>query len=260
MQITRSLKFGAAFKLMLAAGVVSTLAACGGSDSVAVAQPTTLTISGTAVTGLAIAGGTVSVTCVSGTGTATTAANGTYSVAVTGVGAKGPCVISVSKAAVGTAPAINLRSVVQIAGGVGTANVNPLTELLVQNIINRSPTSAANLITPAQLVADVGFVGVVSNNTLLDASVAQVTTSVQAAADAAGVVVDPTLLTNFLTKPIVVGDAADLTLDALKAATVVADTGVFAQAVIDEVKAKADATEVVVVGTGVTGGSSSGGL
>jgi hypothetical protein len=267
MQITRSLKFGAAFKLMLAAGIVSSLAACGGSDTPV--QSTTLTVAGTALTGAAIDGGDVSVVCVNGTGTAlkNVTSAGAYSVVVTGTPATGPCVVTVTRAAVPAVPAtantaaipakpaVSLRSVASIANGVGTANVNQLTELLVVNIINRS-TDAAKLTSPAAIVQDAAFKAIV-NDTISDnglkASVRAVSTAVTAGAVSAGVPVDAdfqALLDNFLTAPIAVNKGADLGLD-----TIVATTAIVTSAAADVVTS-GKANLVTVTASGVQSGGS----
>jgi hypothetical protein len=88
----------------------------------------TLTLTGVVARGAAIAGGAVSVTCQTGTGTATTGTNGSYTISITN-GAL-PCVAKV----VGTDGAV-LYSVAQGTGSTATANITPLTELVVAQAV-----------------------------------------------------------------------------------------------------------------------------
>ncbi|MBC7608026.1 MAG: hypothetical protein H7228_00375, partial [Polaromonas sp.] len=136
-------------------GVVG-LSACGGggTSSPAVA---TATVSGTAATGAAIAGGSVSMSCVSGaSGIATTAADGSYSLSVSGI--TFPCVARVSY---GTSD--KLHSYVSAAG---TANITPVTELLVANLTGGTAADAfdkfdatkAKALTTAQVTAAIAAV------------------------------------------------------------------------------------------------------
>jgi hypothetical protein len=113
--------------------------ACGGSDDATappqpVIPPASLTLSGTAATGAAIAGGTVTAKCSAGaTTTATTNTDGTYSLAVTS-GAL-PCVLKVSSSD-GTT---SLYSVANGSGSSATANITPLTQLVVARLTGADP-------------------------------------------------------------------------------------------------------------------------
>lgn len=123
--------------LILASAVAAALAACGGgSSSTSTNTSSSLTLSGTAATGLAIANSSVSVKCQGGSGTATTKADGTYTVTV--AGATLPCALEV------TANGETLRSVVSGTGTAATANITPLTELLVAALLQQHPDALAD--------------------------------------------------------------------------------------------------------------------
>jgi hypothetical protein len=125
----------------LAALTAAVLAACGGGDS-APAPAATSTVSGTAATGAAIAGGTVTLKCVSGTtSAATTGTDGSFSIDVTSVTL--PCVAKVEYKNAGGATA-QLYSLISAAG---TANITPLTDLLVAKLANSSAAGAFDSFT-----------------------------------------------------------------------------------------------------------------
>ena len=129
--------------LAVPAAVAALLAACGGgSDTPPPATPTpapppppiTLAVKGTAATGAAMANAAIKVSCATGSATATAGANGTFSVSITN-GAL-PCVLT----ATSSDGATELHSV---AAGTGhadtTANVTPLSELLVARLAGTDP-------------------------------------------------------------------------------------------------------------------------
>ncbi|GAC1604137.1 MAG: hypothetical protein NVS3B2_09360 [Ramlibacter sp.] len=101
------------------------LVACGGGGS---GPGAALAITGTAATGLAIAGGTISLKCVSGAGSATTAADGTFSVAVSNV--TFPCLARVDYKNAKGQP----KSLQTIVTGPGTANITPVSDLIVAKL------------------------------------------------------------------------------------------------------------------------------
>lgn len=110
--------------------LLATLTACGGgggSDTsttpVPDTTPTALDLTGTAAVGRALAGATVNAKCATGTGTATAGADGSFSLRITG--GVLPCVL---QAVSGTT---TLHSVAQGTGRSATANISPLTELVV---------------------------------------------------------------------------------------------------------------------------------
>lgn len=115
------------------------LAACGGGGSDATVTPPTassVTIAGTAAKGVALAGAAVSVKCAAGTGTATTGSDGKYTVTITS--ANLPCALKV----VGT-DGTTFHSVLAGTGTSGsfTANLSPLTELLVARAAGATPAT-----------------------------------------------------------------------------------------------------------------------
>ena len=140
---------------LLAALVTGLLGGCGGGASSSPVLSAS-TVSGTAATGAAIAGGSVSMSCVSGvTGIATTAADGGYSLSASGF--TFPCVVRVTY---GTE---KLHSFISAAG---TANITPVTELLVANLTGGSALDAfdkfdgtkAKALTAAQVTAAIAAV------------------------------------------------------------------------------------------------------
>jgi hypothetical protein len=116
-------------------------------------------VSGTAVKGTALGGAAVSVKCAVGSGTATTTSGGIYAITITG-GAL-PCVVRVS-ASDGT----NYHSVVPGTGNTGTftANVSPLTEMIVAHAARADPAQFFNAfgstsaVTAASVTAATAYV------------------------------------------------------------------------------------------------------
>ena len=117
------------------------LVACGGSgDGDApkppVTTPTSLTLSGTAATGAALAGGTVTARCAAGaTTTAPTGTDGHYTLAVDS-GAL-PCALQVTS----SDGATTLYSVAAGSGDAATANITPLTQLVVASLAGADPSA-----------------------------------------------------------------------------------------------------------------------
>jgi hypothetical protein len=117
------------------------LLACGGDGGGSppappVTPPAALSIVGTAATGAAIAGGTVTAKCAAGAATtATTAADGSYSVSVSS-GAL-PCALQVTTADGAT----SLYSVATGSGTSATANITPLTQLVVASLGGADPAA-----------------------------------------------------------------------------------------------------------------------
>ncbi|AXW61201.1 hypothetical protein CJO94_03805 [Ralstonia solanacearum] len=115
------------------------LSACGGGGDSTPQQssgPQSQTISGVAATGAALPGATINVTCSSGSGSATTGSDGGYSVPVSG--ASLPCVLTATS---GDGKTV-LHSLIAGAGSMSsgaTANVTPLTELLLAQLAGQDP-------------------------------------------------------------------------------------------------------------------------
>jgi hypothetical protein len=146
----------------VALSVSALLAACGGNDDEVAVVPASpsLQLTGVAATGLALADSAVDVKCAAGTGTATTSEAGAYEVNIAN-GAL-PCVVKVTGEADG-AP-VTLHSVAEAGTTSGsntaaTANVTPLTEMVVAQLAGGLPSSffdgfsAESAVTGEQLAA-----------------------------------------------------------------------------------------------------------
>jgi hypothetical protein len=237
----RSIQLAPTAKLMLATVLVSSLAACGGSDYTPPGK--TLAITGTAAIGKALGAATVTATCASGTGTATSAANGTYSVTVAAgtVDAAGPCVLST------TSGATTLRS---FAIGSGVANITPMTDMLFGYVLTQTGNAAT--VAPATLVNNNAFRSVLSTPTVLNASVNQVIATIRSIAGN-----DVNIPGDFLGGSLVAasggaaGNAQDQLLDILLARNVVSSTGAPGATVTAAIKSNAGKNMV----TGATGGN-----
>lgn len=148
----------ATMKTLATAAALVALAGCGGggSDSTpggtAVVGP--LTLSGVVAARTAATGQSVDIQCASGTGTATSNADGSYTVTVTD--GQLPCVLR----AKGTADG-DLYSVATGSGRTATANLTPLTHLVVASMAGGTPATFYNnfgadmgaLVTPARVEA-----------------------------------------------------------------------------------------------------------
>jgi hypothetical protein len=114
-----------------------TLIACGGGSRTSVGSEggaSSLTLGGVAATGAAISGGSVDVKCKTGVGSATTNADGSYTVTITdGVG---PCLLR----AIDPITKITLFSFVEKDST--SANINPITQLVVANVLSDDPSTA----------------------------------------------------------------------------------------------------------------------
>ena len=144
---------------LLAAVVVGLLSGCGGDGS-ATATPTA-TVSGTAATGAAIAAGTVTLKCVSGTTVAAiTGSDGSFSIDIGNV--RLPCLGRLEYRD-NTGASRKLHTFV---GAAGTANITPVTELLVASLLAQTAASAfdtfdalrSQAVTAAQVTAAVAAV------------------------------------------------------------------------------------------------------
>ncbi len=141
---TESLYRVRSLSALVAATVV---AACGGgSDTPPPPPPTaTLSLQGTAATGAAISGAAVTAKCNGGTGTATTATNGTYAISLTA--GTLPCTLKV------TAAGGDLHSVVAGSGATASANITPITQLIVANLAGRDPATYFSAFAAADITA-----------------------------------------------------------------------------------------------------------
>ncbi|WP_213297308.1 hypothetical protein [Paraburkholderia sacchari] len=128
------------------------LSACGGGgdSSTGPATAKTPTVSGVVAVGAALGGAAVNVTCSAGSGSATTNADGSYSVGISGEAL--PCVLTATSSDGKTV----LHSVVPGAGantGNATANVTPLTELLIAQLSGEDPAKFVAAFTPTTAVS-----------------------------------------------------------------------------------------------------------
>jgi hypothetical protein len=153
----------------VAVSVAALVAACGGGGDGAAAT-SGVQLSGVAATGLALANSPVDVKCASGTGTATTNESGGYTVTVTD-GAL-PCIVKVTGTVNGAE--VTLHSLAQGSGTTATANVTPLTEMIL---------ARATGTLPADLFSNFG-----SGSAVASTAVTQATSDILAAlSTAAGV-------------------------------------------------------------------------
>ena len=123
------------------------LSACGGGgDSAPIAAAPTATVSGVAATGAAIVAGQVTLNCLSGkTGIATTGNDGSFAVNLTGVTL--PCIGRVDyKDILGAAQ--KLQTFISAAG---TANINPVTDLLVASLTGGKAADAFDKFDPTKV-------------------------------------------------------------------------------------------------------------
>lgn len=220
--------------LSIALAAAGLLSACGGgSDDSAAPAPApapapaspSVTITGVAATGAAMANAAVSVSCASGSGSATAAASGAYTVTV----AEGalPCVLTA------TSGGTTLHSVAAGSGSTATANITPLTELLVAQLSGQSPASFVATADAATLSA-----------TLTPSALGAAQSAVIATLSAAGL--DTAAIGDFVGGTLTAatstssGNAYDQALDAL--ATTLAGAGSSLTALTTTVAATATAT------------------
>lgn len=128
------------------------VAACGGGGgaSTPAAPPpaAALQLSGSAATGAPMAGAAISVVCASGSATATADGNGAYAVSI--VGGTLPCVLT----ATSSDGATELHSIAAGSGDAATtANITPLSELLVARLAGGDPKAYVASFTPGTAIA-----------------------------------------------------------------------------------------------------------
>jgi hypothetical protein len=184
------------------------LAACGGdSDNDVpppVVAPASLALTGTAATGAAIAGGSVTAKCASGVATtATTNADGSYTLSVAS-GAL-PCVLQATP----TGGAPSLYSVATGSGASATANITPLTQLVVARLTGADPAALFSGFSGATAAT-------ITSTALASAQAGVVTTLSEAGIDIGGL---GDLITGTLTAASggSAGNAYDVALDTLGA-------------------------------------------
>lgn len=127
------LRYSAITSALMVTLAISACGGGGGSSSTSSSGSSNLTVSGVAATGAALSGATVTVKCAAGTGSATSNTDGSYTVTVSGGSL--PCMLEASSG--GT----TLHSVVTGTGSSATANITPLTELMVAQLTGADPTT-----------------------------------------------------------------------------------------------------------------------
>lgn len=193
----------------LISAAVLTLTACGGGGGGTTAGTgggtsggdttnTVLTLSGVAATGAALSSATVIAKCATGTQTGTTTADGSYQLAITG-GAL-PCVLEASD---GTT---TLHSLASGEGSSATANITPVTELVVAQLSGQDP---------ATFFADTTAGSAAIGNAVTTAAVSSAAEAVVQTLTAAGL--DTTAIGNPITGALVAGSGSgyDGVLDTL---------------------------------------------
>jgi hypothetical protein len=203
MKRTYKIELTGPFMLMLAV-----LVGCGGGSSGTPTSGGSLSISGVAATGAAISGGTVEAKCQSGTGTATSGADGSYTVTIAG-GAQ-PCLLKA------TDPVTKVELFSLAESGSTSANITPVTSLVVANVVGDSPETAfTNFSTNTR-------------SKITSTNVSTAVSRVQAATAALGSDADMTGVdfmkgTMRAATESAAGDATDKKIDALMAALAAAD-------------------------------------
>ena len=194
---------------LASSAVIVLMTACGGGGGSSTGVLTTgLTLNGYAATGAAISGGTIDVKCKTGTGTSTSNSDGSYTVTIS-AGAQ-PCILR----AIDPVSKLDLYSIVE-AGGT-TANITPVTSLVVANTLGNTPSTSYT-----------GFDST-AHGKITATSIATAVARVQAATAAIGTDADMTGVDVMkgAIKPATgssAGDATDKKIDALMAALIAAD-------------------------------------
>ena len=185
------------------------LSACGGgSDPTSgIDRAAAQVVKGTVATGAPMSGAAVKLTCASGSGGTTTAADGSYSITLSGGSL--PCVLT----ATSSDSTVVLHSVVPGSGSGSsntTAQITPLTELLVAQLSGQDP---------AQFASDFGPTTIVSADTVSSAQSALVSVLKNAG-------VDPSSISDFIGGTISAGShqGYDGILDALQSTITSAGT------------------------------------
>lgn len=213
------------------------LAACGGGGGGGSAT-SSISIVGVAATGAAISNGTVEAKCATGTGSATSAADGTYTITVTN-GVQ-PCILR----ATDPITKVTLHSIVE--SGSTTANITPVTDLVVANTLGDDPSTgfatfnaaAQSKVTSSNITAAVTRVKAVTASFGVDADLSSVDImkgSMTAATSEAS------------------GDSTDKKIDALMAALSAADKKIADLSA--QVKALTNSANAAAITTALVGDS-----
>lgn len=218
------------------------LAACGGGGG---SGSSALTLKGTAATGAAIAGGSVTATCKSGTGTATSNGDGSFTVVVNG--GVGPCLLAITPAGGAT-----LYSVTSGSGATQTANITPMTNLLVSYLMNVPGMTAAN---PAAWFALPTTRALLADTTALTTRITtDFVPAIKALAPTLSLTGADFLQTAFTPSP--TASSTDKDLELLKTLNIVTTTGLPSTATTTALTTAAKDDTPVVAPTGATGAGS----
>ena len=228
----------------MALGGCLLLTACGGGSG---GSGSALTVQGTAAIGKPLAA-PLSVTCKEGSGSSTSNSDGSFAVVINnGVG---PCLLSMT-----TAAGTKLNSITSGAASTQTANLTPMTTLLVNYLRNVPGMSSASpeawfaLPATKALLADTEALRIRITTDFIPAlkEVLPPGTTLSLA-DASF------LLTAFIANP--VSSTIDADLERLRSSGVVTELGALIRAYVDQLIKKALDDIPVISPTGATGASS----
>ena len=215
------------------------LAACGGGGD----GDAALTVKGTAAVGAPLVGA-VTATCKTGTGSATSNSDGTYTVAI--VGGVGPCLLKIQPATGAT-----LYSITSGSGATQTANITPMTNMLVTYLLNVPGMKAA---TPEAWFAQPVVKTLLTDTTGLSTRITRdFLPTLKALLPTLSVNSTDFLFTAFVANP---ASATDADLEKLKTAGVVTSTGAPSAATASALATSAANDTPVVGATGATGAGS----
>ena len=216
------------------------LAACGGGGD----GDAALTLKGTAAVGAPLVGA-VTATCKTGTGSATSNSDGTYTVAI--VGGVGPCLLKIQPAT-GAA----LYSITSGSGATQTANITPMTNMLVTYLLNVPGMKAA---TPEAWFAQPVVKTLLTDTTGLSTRITRdFLPALRTLLPTLSVANTDFLFMAFVADP--AASAADADLEKLKTAGVVTSTGETSAATASALATSAANATPVVGATGATGAGS----
>ena len=215
------------------------LAACGGGGD----GDAALTLKGTAAVGAPLVGA-ITATCKTGTGSATSNSDGTYTVAI--VGGVGPCLLKIQPATGAT-----LYSITSGSGATQTANITPMTNMLVTYLLNVPGMKAA---TPEAWFAQPVVKTLLTDTTGLSTRITRdFLPTLKALLPTLSVNSTDFLFTAFVANP---ASATDADLEKLKTAGVVTSTGEPSAAAASALVTSAANDTPVVGATGATGAGS----
>ena len=188
--------------------------------------------------------GAVTATCKTGTGSTTSNSDGTYTVAI--VGGVGPCLLKIQPATGAT-----LYSITSGSGATQTANITPMTNMLVTYLLNVPGMKAA---TPEAWFAQPVVKTLLTDTTGLSNRITNdFLPALKALLPTLSVNSTDFLFTAFVANP---ASATDADLEKLKTAGVVTSTGEPSAATASALVTSAANDTPVVGATGATGAGS----